>query len=167
MLLEGAVSLSSYACSSRDDRWPCNGFTASTVPATGLRAVGFRSVYSHLVFLLVIPALRSAARQSIGKLYRQPTFDAGSPRSCTPGQLSPVLNLKLFCLRLQAIGALVAIALVHSDNRLASVVSMFLFATGVATAVLLIAAHDRPLIGERSVRPDPLLQAMNRRVEGR
>ena len=39
-LLEGAVSLSRYACSSCDDHWPCNGFTASTVPATGLRAVG-------------------------------------------------------------------------------------------------------------------------------
>jgi len=92
-LLEGAVSLSGYACSSCDDHWPCNGFTASTVPATGLRAVGLRSAYSHLVFLLVIPAPRSAGRQSIGKLYRQPTFDAGSPRSCAPGRPSPVLNL--------------------------------------------------------------------------
>ena len=77
MLLEGAVSLSRYECSSCDDHWPCIGFTASTVPATGLRAVGFRLAYSHLVFLLVIPALPSVARQSIGKLYRQPTFDAG------------------------------------------------------------------------------------------
>src|SRR6516164_5002714 len=129
-------------------------------PSRRLRAVGFRSAYSHLVFLLVIPALRSAARQSIGKLYRQPTFDAGSSRSCAPGQLSPVLNLKSFCLYLQAICALVAIALVHSDNRLASILSMFLFATGVATAVLLIAAHDRLFIGEISVSPDPLLQVM-------
>jgi len=92
-LLEGAVSLSRYACSSCDDHWPCNGFTASTVPATGLRAVGLRSAYSHLVFLLVIPAPRSAGRQSIDKLYRQPTFDAGSPRFCAPGQPSPVSNL--------------------------------------------------------------------------
>jgi hypothetical protein len=37
---------------------------------------------------------------------------------------------------------------------------MLLFATGVATAVLLIAAHDRPFIGEISVSPDPLLQVM-------
>jgi hypothetical protein len=40
MLLEGAVSLSSYACSSRDDHWPCNGFTASTVPAAKSKAAG-------------------------------------------------------------------------------------------------------------------------------
>jgi hypothetical protein len=33
-------------------------------------------------------------------------------------------------------------------------------ATGVATAALLIAAHDRPFIGEISVSPDPLLQVM-------
>ena len=60
MLLEGAMSLSRYACSSCDDHWPCNGFTTSTVPATGLRAVGLGSAYSHLVFLLVIPVLGDA-----------------------------------------------------------------------------------------------------------
>ena len=59
-----------------------------------------------------------------------------------------------------AVCALIAIALVHSDNRLASILSMLLFATGVATAALLIAAHDRPFIGEISVSPDPLLQVM-------
>ena len=32
--------------SSDDGHWACNGFTASTVPATGLRAVGLRSAYS-------------------------------------------------------------------------------------------------------------------------
>ena len=37
---------------------------------------------------------------------------------------------------------------------------MAIFGTGVAAAVLLILAHDRPFIGELSVRPDPLLQVM-------
>jgi hypothetical protein len=60
----------------------------------------------------------------------------------------------------QAACALIAIAFVHSDNRLTSIIGMLLFATGVATAVLLIAAHDRPFIGEISVSPDPLLQVM-------
>src|SRR6516165_7748327 len=40
MLSEGTVSLSRYVGSSDDGHWPCNGFTSSTVPATGLRAVG-------------------------------------------------------------------------------------------------------------------------------
>jgi len=35
-----------------------------------------------------------------------------------------------------------------------------LFATGVAASVLLIAAHDRPFMGELSVGPAPLLQVM-------
>jgi hypothetical protein len=73
---------------------------------------------------------------------------------------SQITGIKWVCLYLQAICALIAIALVHSDNRLASILSLFIFATGVATAVLLIAAHDRPFIGEISISPDPLLQVM-------
>ena len=45
---------------------------------------------------------------------------------------------------MQAICALLAIAMVHSDNRLASAITMGIFATGVAAFVLLIASHDRP-----------------------
>ncbi|WP_283807623.1 hypothetical protein [Bradyrhizobium lablabi] len=37
---------------------------------------------------------------------------------------------------------------------------MGLFATGVATSVLLIAAHDRPFTGQISITPEPLLQIM-------
>jgi Protein of unknown function (DUF4239) len=73
---------------------------------------------------------------------------------------SHVTGIKWICLYVQAACALIAIAFVHSDNRLTSILSMLLFATGVATAVLLIAAHDRPFIGEISVSPDPLLQVM-------
>ena len=63
---------------------------------------------------------------------------------------------------MQAICALLAIAMVHSDNRLASAITMGIFATGVAASVLLIASHDRPFMGELSVRPDPLLQVSGR-----
>jgi hypothetical protein len=42
MLSEGTVSLSYLDTrgSSDDGHWACNGFTSSTVPATGLRAIG-------------------------------------------------------------------------------------------------------------------------------
>ena len=50
----------------------------------------------------------------------------------------------------KAISALIAIAMVHSDNRVASAITMLLFATGVAASVLLI---DRPFIGEILVGP--------------
>jgi predicted naringenin-chalcone synthase len=56
--------------------------------------------------------------------------------------------------------AICALAAVHSDSRLASAISMPLFATGVAASVLLIAAHDRPFIGQLSVTPEPLIQMM-------
>jgi uncharacterized MnhB-related membrane protein len=76
-----------------------------------------------------------------------------------PGQ-SQVNLLKWLCLLLQAICALVAIAIVHSDNRLASIIALGIFATGIAASMLLILAHDRPFTGEISIRPDPLLQVM-------
>ena len=71
---------------------------------------------------------------------------------------SQVNLLKWACLFLQAICALVATALVHSDNRLASIMALGIFATGVAASMLLILAHDRPFTGEISIKPDPLLQ---------
>jgi len=69
--------------------------------------------------------------------------------------------VKWSCLYLQAICALVAIALVHCDDRLSSLVAMGLFATGVSASVLLIAAHDRPFIGQIMVTPEPLLQIIS------
>jgi hypothetical protein len=73
---------------------------------------------------------------------------------------SQVNLLKWACLFIQAACALVAIALVHSDNRLASILALGIFATGVAASTLLILAHDRPFTGEISIKPDPLLQVM-------
>lgn len=69
-------------------------------------------------------------------------------------------SIKWWCLYLQAICELLVIALVHCDNRLGSAIAMGLFATGVATSVLLIAAHDRPFTGQISIAPTPLLQIM-------
>jgi hypothetical protein len=71
---------------------------------------------------------------------------------------SHVNFVKWSCLFVQAICALLTIGLVHSDNRLASTITMGIFATGVAAAVLLIAAHDRPFTGQ--ISPDLLLQVM-------
>jgi hypothetical protein len=67
---------------------------------------------------------------------------------------------KWTCLFLQAACALLAIAVVHSENRLASTISLGIFATGVAASVLLILAHDEPFLGEISVGAQPLLQVM-------
>jgi len=71
----------------------------------------------------------------------------------SPSQVNP---LKWLYLILPAVCALIAIALVHSDNRLASMIAMGIFGTGVTASI----AHDRPFTGEISVRPYPLLQVM-------
>jgi hypothetical protein len=60
----------------------------------------------------------------------------------------------------QAAIMLVAIAMVHCDNRLANKIILGLFATSVAVALVLIASHSRPFTGQISVRPTYLLQVM-------
>ncbi|MGH7124087.1 MAG: DUF4239 domain-containing protein [Stellaceae bacterium] len=102
------------------------------------------------------PGEQTAQRDMAGAL--QTVLDARRQRILV--SRSEVNFAKWTCLWLQAICALVAIAAVHSDNRLASAISMGLFATGVAASVLLIAAHDRPFTGQISVSPEPLLQVL-------
>ena len=55
---------------------------------------------------------------------------------------------------------LVAIAMVHCDNRLSCAIALTLFGTGIALSLLLIAAYSRPFTGEISVRPDLLKQVV-------
>jgi Protein of unknown function (DUF4239) len=76
---------------------------------------------------------------------------------------SEVNWVKWLCLVVQAICALLAIAMVHSDNRLASATTLSLFGIGVAASLLLILSHDRPFAGELVVGPRPLLQVMPER----
>jgi uncharacterized MnhB-related membrane protein len=99
---------------------------------------------------------RTAQREMATAL--ETAFDARRQRIII--SQSQVNLLKWLCLFLQAVCALVAIAMVHSDNRLASIIALGVFATGVAASMLLILAHDRPFTGEISIRPDALLQVM-------
>ena len=61
---------------------------------------------------------------------------------------------------LQGLCTLVAIAVVHSENRLARALTLTLFATGIALSVLLIAAYGRPFSGEISIGPELLKQVI-------
>jgi hypothetical protein len=79
---------------------------------------------------------------------------------------SEVGFVKWACLGLQAICALLAIAIVHSDDRLASKIAMFLFATGVGASFLVLLAYDRPFTGELAVGPEPLLQVTPETANG-
>jgi hypothetical protein len=71
---------------------------------------------------------------------------------------SPVSTIKWMGLLLQALCTLIAIAMVHSDNRTTCAIAVTLFSTGIALSVLLIAAYNRPFSGDLSVGPDLLMQ---------
>jgi hypothetical protein len=73
---------------------------------------------------------------------------------------STVGTVKWVGILLQGLCALVAVAMVHSDNRLGSAIALTLFATGIALSVLLIAAYSRPFTGENSVAPELLKQVI-------
>jgi hypothetical protein len=77
---------------------------------------------------------------------------------------SAVGRVKWVGILLQGLCTLVAIAMVHSDNRRACAIVLTLFATGVALSVLLIAAYDRPFTGEISVGPQLLKQVTTSEV---
>ena len=74
----------------------------------------------------------------------------------------PSAGVKWAGILLQGICTLIAIAMVHSDNRLACAIAMTLFATGMALSLLLIGAYSRPFVGEISVRPDLLKQVITK-----
>src|SRR5262249_45196923 len=67
---------------------------------------------------------------------------------------------KWVALLAQAGLTLIAIGMIHSDNRATNRIILTIFATGVAAAVILIASHSRPFSGEISVKPGILLQVM-------
>jgi hypothetical protein len=69
--------------------------------------------------------------------------------------LTQVSFVKWVCVYLQAACLLLAIAMVHSDDRAASLIAIGLLATGVASSALLIAAYDRPFVGQLAVKPEP------------
>ena len=71
---------------------------------------------------------------------------------------SSVSTVKWVGLLLQALCALIAVAMVHSDNRLTCRIALALFGMGVALSVLLIAAYSRPFTGELSLGPELLEQ---------
>lgn len=73
---------------------------------------------------------------------------------------SEVSGVKWVCLSFIGICLFFAIAVIHCESRLASAVALGLFSAGVATAMLLILAHDRPFTGDIAVQPEPLLQVM-------
>jgi hypothetical protein len=71
---------------------------------------------------------------------------------------SEVNWVKWMSLIVQAVITLIAVALVHSDNRATARLALGLFSTSMAVCILLLLSHDRPFTGQLSVKPTVLLQ---------
>lgn len=99
---------------------------------------------------------RTAQREIVNELQR--ALDGRRQRIVI--SQSSVSSVKWAAILLQALCALVAIAMVHSDNRLACAIALAVFATGIAVSVLLIAAYSRPFTGVISVGPELLQQVI-------
>ncbi len=74
--------------------------------------------------------------------------------------VAEVKFVKWSFLFVQAFCVMIIIALMQSDNRLATSITMGVFATGVAASVVLILSFDRPFVGQLSVGPDSSLRVM-------
>ena len=131
--------IANYIAEAKAQEWPLMGRRAITL--TIVPHAVFEALQFTLSLQPVGPGQQIAQREITNAL--ENAMDARRQRlTISQFQVSP---LKWGCLYLQAVCALIAIAFVHSDNRLASLFTMMLFATGAAAAVLLIAATDRPL----------------------
>jgi len=97
---------------------------------------------------------RTAQREIVAALHR--ALDARRQRIII--SQSDVGPVKWAAILLQGLFTLIAIAIVHSDNRLTCAMALAMFATGIALSSLLIAAYSRPFTGAISVGPEPLQQ---------
>src|SRR5262249_47420928 len=73
---------------------------------------------------------------------------------------SEVGPVKWTAILLMGLCALIAIAIVHSDDRVTCAIAVALFGTGFGLSSLLIAAYSRPFTGEVSVKPELLQQVV-------
>jgi len=132
--------------------WPMMAHETASLNSTP------KTLADALQLVLSLPATaggqQTAQREIVSAI--ETVLDARRQRIIV--SLAEVNFVKWVCLYLQAACALMAMAMVHCDDRRASLIVVGLFATGVAASVLLIAAHDRPFIGQLSVKPDLLLQ---------
>jgi hypothetical protein len=71
---------------------------------------------------------------------------------------SEVNWVKWMSLIAEAVITLIAIAIVHSDNRATARIALGLFSTAIAVCILLLLSHDRPFTGQLSLKPAVLLQ---------
>ena len=141
-----------YAQETATVEWPMMARQTATLGTTP------RALSEALQFVLALPAAGPGQQTAQHEIVSAIETARDARRQRIIVSLAEVDLVKWVCLYLQAMSVLQAIAMVHAEDRGASRITLGLFATGIAASVLLIAAHDRPFVGQLSVAPDPLLQ---------
>jgi len=147
--------LTGYVKQAVEEEWPAmarQGATLTVAPAPLSEALR--------VSLAAVPdsdGQRVAQREMVAAL--EQALDARRQRIII--SRSSINGVKWAGLIGVAIVALIAIAMVHCDNKAAMATALGLFATAVAISVVLIASHARPFTGQISVGPS-LLQEIFR-----
>jgi len=133
-------------------------------PAMAHQRLTLASLATHLVKAQRLTVLmkpqdesqRTAQREIVAALHR--ALDARRQRIIiSQSEVGPV---KWAAILLMGLCALIAIAIVHSDNRLTCAIAVALFATGFALSSLVIAAYSRPDTGEISAKPELLQEVV-------
>ena len=133
-------------------------------PAMAHHSLTLASLPTHLVEALQLmlslkpqdESQRIAQREMVAALHG--AADARRQRLII--SQSGVGPVKWSAILVSGLCALIAIAIVHSDNRLTCAIALALFATGIAVASLLIAGYGEPFSGDISVGPDLLQQVV-------
>ena len=136
-------------------------------PMMARRTATLDVVPRHLVEALQFALALMPTSQGQGVAQREITVELESALDARRQRIlisqSSVSSVKWACLLIEGICVLITIALTHGGERPSALAAMGLFATAAAACFLLIAAYDRPFVGQISIRPDPLLQAMPQR----
>jgi hypothetical protein len=135
-----------------DEEWPAMAHrraTLTVIPAPLAEALQLAVGLSPLT-----EGQKTAQREIVSSL--QSAFDARRQRILVSE--SSVNWVKWSGVILVALLTLVAIAFVHSDNRLSAALALGIFSAAVAASLMLIAAQQHPFSGQFAVRPDPLIE---------
>jgi hypothetical protein len=136
----------------RNNEWPAMARREATIgmiPAALAQAV-------HTSLSLPVQGEGQAAAQRAIVEALENALDARRQRILL--SQSGMNAVKWMSLIIQAILTLIAIAMVHVDNRTAAAIALGLFATAIAVCILLITAHNRPFVGANAVPPTALVQ---------
>jgi hypothetical protein len=143
-----------YIRSAADDEWPAMAHRRATL--TVIPAPLAEGLQVAIGLSPRTEGEKAAQRELISSL--QSALDARRQRIILSE--SSVNWLKWTGVILVGLLTLIAIAFVHSDNRLTAALAVGIFAGAVAVSLILIAAQQRPFSGQFAVRPDALIQVI-------